>query len=746
MQIYFRFFIFLCFVITACKPSFEEPNISLESYKIEEGFDLKVIASEPLLEAPVAIDFDTKGRIWVAEMTGFMRDLDGKGEDAPTGSIKILEDLDGDGVMDHQKQFLKGLVMPRALALVYGGLLYVEPPNLWFVDIEKDKPVRRVLVDSLYAPEGNPEHQPNGLKLNIDNWIYSANSNFRYQLKKGVWIKESTSFRGQWGISHDNFGRLYANSNSVQILGDYVLPNRHIRNKYYKPTASVYQTLTNNQRVYPLHAASVNRGYAEGQLTKDSLLINVTSSCGPEIYRGGLFPDNYNQNAFVCVPEANLIKRNRLSFNGDQVKATQAWDDKEFLASTDEGFRPVNLSNSPDGSLYIVDMHRGVIQHHAFLSPYLRERSKAKNLDTMLNFGRILKVENKNKPGTNVPNFNTLSGSELVELLKHDNGWIRDRAQHHLIYKNKTEVIPLLKELVGTPDTPWTQIHALYTLKGMEAISVQLLTEVARNSNAEVASHAVALLDDFIADENTLVISALFTELIHKNNLSIDLYVSASIGLWVNQFESYFQPIMNQLINRYGNNPVFNDAFLSGFGDFSEAQLLHVKQQINGEGQLIKGIEQTLDNRKRNKKNYIFSEKPRTSDTRTKGAKLFRQLCAVCHGVGGEGIEGLAPPLMESEYISNPKGLGLIMLHGLKGPVHVNGILYQMNIAMPGFAHNTAVSDTDVIDIIAYVTSAFSDVPQKLKHEDIKALRNNLPAGGSEYTEEALQDYLKTLK
>ena len=127
-----------------CKKDYEEPEVSLESYHIEEGFELSVVAAEPLLEAPVTIDFDNQGRIWVAEMRGYMTNIDGDNEDAPSGTISIMQDLDGDGVTDHSKIFLDGLVLPRALAHVYGGLLYAEPPMLWFVEIiEDDKPGKK---------------------------------------------------------------------------------------------------------------------------------------------------------------------------------------------------------------------------------------------------------------------------------------------------------------------------------------------------------------------------------------------------------------------------------------------------------------------------------------------------------------------------------------------------------------------------------------------------------------------------
>ena len=401
---FFPLFIFTC-LLFSCQESFTETEVSLESYKVEDGFELEVVAAEPLLKAPVAIDFDSNGRVWVAQMPGYMSDMQGSEEDDPTGSILILEDLDADGVADHSKVFMDSIVMPRALSHVYGGLLYAIPPNLWFVEIENDLPVNRVLVDSIYAVEGNPEHQPNALELNIDNWIYNAKSNFRYRRDNGVWLKEPTTFRGQWGMTHDNFGRLYYNDNSRVLLGDYVLPNTLIGNKYFTPKASVDKLLTTDQRVYPLHATSVNRGYAKGVLNADSLLVDATAACGPLVYRGGAFTEEYDQNVFICIPEGNLIKRALLTFTGDSIIAKHAWQGKEFLASTDEGFRPVSLKNGPDGSMYIVDMHRGMIGHHAYLSPYLKEKTKITRIDTIIDFGRILKVKRKNEVATIIPDF-----------------------------------------------------------------------------------------------------------------------------------------------------------------------------------------------------------------------------------------------------------------------------------------------------------------------------------------------------
>lgn len=732
-------FIVIC-ILSSCQPTTKESHVSLDSYKIEEGFELAVIASEPLLKAPVAIDFDAKGRIWVAQMPGYMNDLQGSGEENPTGSILILEDLDQDGVAEHAKVFLDSLIMPRALAHVYGGLLYAEPPNLWFVEIEDDKPVNKVLVDSIYAVEGNPEHQPNGLELNIDNWIYNAKSNFRYRRNKGVWQKEPTTFRGQWGISHDNFGRLYYNNNSRILLGDYVLPNTLINNKYFTPKSSLDKLLTADQRVYPLHSASVNRGYAKGVLNADSILVNATAACSPLVYRGGTFTESYDQNVFVCIPEGNLVKRALLTFTGDSIIAEQAWQNKEFLTSTDEGFRPVSLKNGPSGSMYIVDMHRGMIGHHAYMSPYLREKAKTFRLDTIVNFGRILKVSHEDVVADVIPDLDTLDGLELVSLLSHKNGWIRDRAQHYLIFKKLTEVVDEVKELTLTSKNPWSQIHALYVLEGWDALSFDFLVEVMKLDNPEVIAHALVLSKHFASEENIEKAKSVFNKILERNQLGLDLYLGNSLGSWISLNEENFTPIMMEILKRRKNNASVTEAILSGLADvdsliFGNVTIIDTLKHT----EFVSKLERSISDKKQGKMNSIYTRKIINEDNRTSGSKMFFQICASCHGADGKGIDGLAPPLMNSEHVQNTERLALIILHGLEGPVHVNGEEYNFNLAMPGLIRNESISDKDIADIISYITNAFSDVPKSLSKKRIKELRSIKSMSGMEFTEEELK-------
>ena len=722
-------------LITGCQ-THSDTNASLpaDKYKIADGFDVQLVAREPLLEAPVAMDFDNKGRMWVVEMRGYMNNLSGTKEDIPNGRISILEDSDGDGVADHSKVFLDSLVLPRGLAHVYGGLLYVAPPNLWFVEINNDKPGKKTLVDSMYAAGGNPEHQPNGLLMNIDNWIYNANSNKRYQMKNGKWIIEPTSYRGQYGISQDNYGRLYYNSNETQLIGDYVLPNSFINNTYLKPREAINKILTNNQRIYPLHPTTVNRGYAKGILTSDSLLARFTAACSPLVYRGGQFPQDYDQNVFVCEPQANLVKRDILTFDGIHTSAKQAWDDKEFLASTDESFRPVSLSNGPDGAMYVVDMHRGVVEHLAYATPYYKDGIAAKKLDTVLSKGRILRVKNKNKELDKIPDFDNASAAGLVALLQSNNGWVRDRAQQLLVFKLDNtiaigSVVPELEKLAQDDKHDVIAIHALHTLDGLDALSFEFLKEIALSSSSMLSAHALLLLKKYNSANNVEQMKALVDKLVNNKDTVTDLYIALALGPWVETAHETFIPVLLKLSQTYAGKAVYQEAVVSSLKGFETDFKTIVDKAAGGknpDSSLLKILDQTIANKKDGKMNSIFAKETRRSDTRTNGMVIFQTTCGTCHGKDGEGIENLAPPLSGSEYVEGPsERLAMIILHGLEGPVHIKGKLYTFNGTMPNFANN--FSDKEIADVISYLHNAFVLTPtDRISTEKIKELRNKI--------------------
>lgn len=330
------------------------PAEELATFRLEPGLKIQLVAAEPMVQDPVVITFDADGRLWVVEMRGFMPNVSGEGENQPVGRISVLEDTNGDGQMDVSKIYLDSLIMPRALALVPGGALVAENGALWLTkDLNGDlKADTKTIVDAKYMGGGLPEHAPNGLWRGMDNWYYNAKSRFRYREIDGKWQRDSTELRGQWGISHDDKGRLIYNYNWSQLHGDLVPPNYLSRNKNHKPTTGIDHGFTLDRRVYPIRPTpAVNRGYIPGTLDKEGRLLEFTAACSPLAYRGTALPTAYYGNIFVCEPAGNLVKRNVVKEEGVLLVAHDPHPGTEFLASTDERFRPVHMATGPDGAL-----------------------------------------------------------------------------------------------------------------------------------------------------------------------------------------------------------------------------------------------------------------------------------------------------------------------------------------------------------------------------------------------------------
>ena len=493
--------------------------------------------------------------------------------------------------------------------------------------------------------------------------------------------------------------------------------------------------LTDN-KVFPIHATSVNRGYIKDVLDKNGFLKEVTASCGPMIYRGSAFPTSYNQNAFVCVPEANLITRSILNIKSTSIKGNRAIAGKEFIASKDEGFRPVNLFNGPDGAIYIVDMHRGIIQHKAYISQYLTELLAKKQLDTLQNAGRILKVTHKNTKAFEIPDFTKTTSKDLVNLLSHPNGWIRDRAQQLLILKKDLSILKDLKALTHSNSEFGTEIHALYVLEGLNALSFGFLEENAKKSKQpETVAHVLGLLEKYAIQDNIVKFKQLAKVLQTQNNETIDLYLASSLGSWIKISENNFLPILSEIEKKYSTDKVFQDALTSSL---EGKETIFIDKMTPNE--LLKtNLNLAITNRQKKELNPIFVKVKNEVDGRTKGLQLFRSICATCHGADGKGIENLAPPLKGSEYIDgSTKRLAAIILHGIGGPMSVGGKRYELNNEMPALLNNSSISDQDIVDIIGFTQNAYAKEPKRISAADVKKMRLKKPEGTGVFNEKLL--------
>jgi len=320
-------------------------------------------------------------------------------------------------------------------------------------------------------------------------------------------------------------------------------------------------------------------------------------------------------------------------------------------------------------------------------------------------------------------------------LLNHKNGCVRDKAQQTLLIKGTEKDRKALEGVALNTQNPLAQLHALHTLNGLDLLSFSILIQTAETSSAEVTSHALFLLKVSDSDEEIEAIFNLSSKLVDKKDPIIDLYLVNTMGQWSVQNPELFMPLMNKLVIQ-NPDPIFQEVMISS----THEQLL--ADNLKNENQEFnKMLATTSESRATKNKNWIFERASLAEDNRTRGMRYFKNICAACHGPSGSGIEGLAPPLRNSEFLKGPgpaKRLASIILHGVSGPITVNGKQYEFNAPMPGINNNTDMSDQDIADLISYLNNAFSVSAENVSQDMIKELRKMKPKSGSYFTEEEL--------
>jgi len=764
-------------------PSPLSPEEALKSFKLPPGFRIELVASEPMIEAPVAISFDDQGRLFVVEMRGYMRDMEGTTEKEPLGRIALLTDMDGDGRMDRASAFLDNLVMPRSVMAVKGGALVAEPPNLFFCRDTKGTGVadeKTVVASDFGTFGGQPEHMANTPTWAMDNRIYAAGYATSLKLNAGAWQRGPGLGRGQWGLSQDDAGRLFFNYNSDLLRGDLLPAAAFARNPLLREATAVNRKIIKDQSVYPSHPTpGVNRGYDDKTLRADGTLANATSTCGAAIYRGDAFPAEFRGNAFIPEPASNLVKRVVITEKDGVLTGTNAYEEKEFLTSTDERFRPVMTANGPDGALYVVDLYRGMLQHPGFLTHYLAANIKARKLETPVNQGRIWRIvrDDQSAPkATKLP----ADVAARVKALTHPNGWVRDTAQRLLVESADATAAEPLRALLADRQAPATaRLHALWTLDGLAGARAEDVRVALKDDDAQVRAAAVRIapaemLADLCAlkDEPEIIVLAhlairlsaahlpdadkALAELLaaHGDDALIRegaltgargrevALAKAVAALGTLQNLSQTSPVLEglaKLIAQSAKAGPFEGmlGLAAGLGDRSElrAAILRGLDQsavdpktkkpvplktiwLNSEpGSLVKlkksvaeadalknlaGIAARLawiGKQGAPSPPKVVALNKAQQALFEKGKVTYANLCAACHQPHGYGLDGLAPPLVDSDWVlGKPDVTAKIVLNGLGGPIKVGNRVWDLTMPPMGM-----LSDEEVAGVLTYV-------------------------------------------
>ena len=554
------------------------PAQALETFVMPPGYKVELVASEPLIQDPILIDWDTSGRMWAVELPGYMRDIRASGEYDPVGRVVVLEDTDRDGRMDKRTIFADGLIQPRALKVLDRGILVGEPPNIWLLsDTNGDgRADRRDLVTTGYGrQETNVEVNANALLWGLDNRIHVAGTGADLALhpENGRFTVQPSLSRGQWGATQDDAGRVYRNHNESVLHADLVPTPYYARNPNLVRTRGSHEPLVDPagdvNALWPAHQTpGTNRAYQHGILRDNGTLAAFTAACAPTVYRGDRLPAELYGNVFVAEPTANVVSRLIVSDDGTTMRARKAYVQTEFLTSTDERFRPVYLSNAPDGTLYIVDIYRGIIQHHAYITEYLRDQINARKLEHPTALGRIYRVVHD----TTRPDATRLAADatpmQLVGMLSHPNGWWRDTAQRLLVERSAREAVPALRGLTANSD--WrVRLHALWTLDGLDAIDPAIVTKALEDGSRDVRASAIRLSERWLPMNGHAIHAAVLAR-IDDRDWAVRAQLAASLGALD---AGARDAAIVSLLERHATDPVVTDAALSGLRGMEPAIL-----------------------------------------------------------------------------------------------------------------------------------------------------------------------------
>lgn len=519
------------------------PKAALKAIHVPEGYKVELVAAEPLVQDPVAIDWAADGKLWVAEMADYPSGLEGK----PGGRVRFLEDLNGDGVYDKSTLFLEEVNFPAGIMSWRKGVLIAAAPDIIYAeDTNGDgrADVREVLFTGF--KEGNQQLRVNGLHWGLDNWVHGANGSHHSGYASGIKISSprsnqsvelgSLDFRirpddglmeplsgpSQFGRTRDDWGNAFGVQNSFP-LWHYVLEHRYLsRNPDFAAPDPRRQLRPQNPRVFQATSPQ-KRFHSFNQAGR------FTSACSPMIYRDDFLFDDEKRHAFTCEPFHNLVqhmilKQDGCSFTAERAEAETSHD---FFASEDRWSRPVMARTGPDGALWVVDMYRYMIEHPDWLPAEGRSEMKPhERLGSQQ--GRIYRVIPEKSDPKPTPDLDQATLAQLVDSLGNTNGVIRDLAHRLLVERKAVHVTDSLSEVAQNHDSATARLHALCVLDGINRLSPILLKSALRDPHTQIRRHALRLAEPRWKNEPSLLTQAI--ELASDRNSAVRLQAACSLG------------------------------------------------------------------------------------------------------------------------------------------------------------------------------------------------------------------------
>ncbi|MEX0778185.1 MAG: discoidin domain-containing protein [Balneolales bacterium] len=665
------------------------PKEQQKRFVLQPGYHMETVLSEPDIMEPMQIAFDGNGRMFVLEMSTYMKDIDATDELEPRSRISMHEDTNSDGIYDHHSVFIDNMVVPR-FVMPFGpnSVLSMESnqDEVWlYTDTNDDGTAdEKELFAGNFGRSANIEHQQSSLTWAMDNWLYSTYNAFRIRWTPDGVIRESTgSPGGSWGVTQDSYGKTFVQggASGVPAYTQFLIRYGNFQwDERFEDGMEVPYGLAGVADYQPGPQAS----------REDGSLNWVTGSAGNDVFRGDRLPEDLIGDYIHGEPVARIVRRLRLDdFEGlEQFRNLYQKEEEEFIRSTDHLFRPVQMATAPDGTLYIADTYRGIIQQGNWTQEgsYLREKILQFQMDKVFNNGRIWRLthdefeRNKDKP-----RMNDETPAELVRHLEHPNGWWRDTAQRLLVLQQDQSVVPALEAMVKDSDNLYARFHALWTLEGLYALESDLVLELMGDSSPQMRVQAIRASETLYKAGETS-----FATIYRDMTNDPDHHVVIQSMLTLNYFQ--VPDVKNIVESVLRNNEALGVQYIG-------AQIIEKLETPSGPS---------------------FSGMTDAEEQRVKeGMTIYRGLCNSCHGNDGRGVRlsgassvtQMAPPLAGSEGVVGHRDYVIkTLLHGLESE---SDIMVSMGIN----------DDEWIAAVASYIRNDFTNKASLVKPEDVARVR-----------------------
>ncbi len=697
-------------------PPYLTAEEELKTFTMPEGYSLELVMGDPVIKEPVLAVFDGNGRMFVAEMRSYMQDADGSNERVPTSRISMHWSSKGDGVFDKHSVFIDNLILPRMILPMADGILVnvTDSQDLWLYRDTKGTGVadKKELIFAGGPRGGNLEHQQSGLIWDRDNWIYQAVNAYRLRIIGTNVIKEATpGDGGQWGINQDDYGKLVLVS-----AGDEQGPKNFQVPILYGGLKVRSEPTQGFMAVWPLVGLADVQG-GRGRFRPDDKTLNhITSCAGDDFFRGDALPADIKGDLFFGEPVGRLIRRAKVENVEGLTHLTNPYERSEFIRSTDAKFRCVNTVSAPDGTLYFVDMYRGIIQESEWTrrGSYLRPMIEKFQLQNNIGRGRIWRLRYKGMPLDPQPHMLDETPTQLVQHLNSANGWWRDTAQKLIVLRQDKSVVPALAAMSRNNPNPLTRLDALWTLEGLDSADPALLREKLKDSDGHVRTAAIRVSETLCKKGDESLVPD-----ITAMSQDPDPNVVVQVMLTANYLHSYGHwPTSTNLVHEI-------IASNKSQGVQELGPLIHppVPQVARGGGRGRGGAAQAAE-----------------LAVLTRGESIYKELCYSCHGDKGEGrpVDGgkpgetMAPPFVSNKFANElSDGIISVVLKGLDGPVM--GKTYTAKM-VPMESND----DTWVAAVTSYVRNNFGNSAPLVTPQDVARVRAAIKEHKDSFTLEEL--------